>query len=63
MVSYLNTVHIGQSFQIRGDKPLDRNENPMFKTSSIESLFDRSVSFFLVSLGVILAGATAVTGA
>ena len=35
----------------------------MFKVTEIESLFDRSVSFFLVSLGVILAGATAFTGA
>jgi hypothetical protein len=35
----------------------------MLKSFDITSLFDRSVSFFLVSLGVILAGATAVTGA
>jgi hypothetical protein len=35
----------------------------MLKILAIENLFDRSVSFFLVSLGVILAGATAVTGA
>jgi hypothetical protein len=34
----------------------------MLKTFAIENLFDRTVSFFLVSLGVILAGATAVTG-
>jgi hypothetical protein len=35
----------------------------MLKIFAIESLFDRSVSFFLVSLGVILAGATVVSGA
>ena len=62
MSSYLNSVQIGRPFQARGDKPLDRNENPMLKTFAIENLFDRSVSFFLVSLGVLLAGATAVTG-
>jgi hypothetical protein len=30
---------------------------------SFERMFDRSVAFFLVSLGVVLAGATAITGA
>lgn len=34
----------------------------MFKSFAIENLFDRSVSFFLVSLGMILAGATVVSG-
>ena len=63
MGAYLNTVQIGHSFLTGGSKPLDRNENPMFKSFDIANLFDRSVSFFLVSLGVILAGATAVTGA
>ena len=63
MDPYLNAVQIGHSFLTGGDKPLDRNENPMLKILAIENLFDRSVSFFLVSLGVILAGATAVTGA
>lgn len=32
------------------------------KFTAFEHLFDRSVSFFLVSLGVVLAGATAVAG-
>ncbi len=31
--------------------------------AKFSSLFDRTVAVFLVSLGVILAGATAVTGA
>jgi hypothetical protein len=62
MEPYLNAVHIGLPFLTGGDKPLDRNANPMFKTFAIENLFDRSVSFFLLSLGVLLAGATAVTG-
>jgi hypothetical protein len=35
----------------------------MSKFFAFEHLFDRSVSFFLVSLGVVLAGATALTGA
>jgi len=35
----------------------------MSKFLAFEQLFDRSVSFFLVSLGVVLAGATALTGA
>jgi hypothetical protein len=35
----------------------------MSKFFTFERLFDRSVSFFLVSLGVVLAGATVVTGA
>jgi hypothetical protein len=34
-----------------------------FNFHTFERLFDRSVSFFLVSLGVVLAGATAITGA
>jgi len=33
------------------------------KFSAFERLFDRSVSVFLVALGVMLAGAVAVTGA
>jgi hypothetical protein len=32
------------------------------KFLAFERLFDRTVSFFLVSLGVVLAGATAVSG-
>jgi hypothetical protein len=35
----------------------------MSKFFAFERMFDRSVSFFLVSLGVVLAGATALTGA
>jgi len=35
----------------------------MSKFLIFERMFDRSVSFFLVSLGVVLAGATAFTGA
>ena len=34
----------------------------MSKFLAFERLFDRSVSFFLVSLGVVLAGATAISG-
>lgn len=35
----------------------------MSKFFAYEHLFDRTVSFFLVSLGVVLAGATAIVGA
>lgn len=35
----------------------------MSKLYAYANIFDRTVSFFLVSLGVILAGATAITGA
>ncbi len=35
----------------------------MSKLFAYTNLFDRTVSFFLVSLGVVLAGATAIVGA
>ena len=46
-----------------GEKPIDKDQIVMSKLFAIEHMFDRTVSFFLISLGVVLAGATAITGA
>ena len=46
-----------------GEPTIDKDHNLMSKLFAFEHVFDRTVSFFLVSLGVVLAGATALTGA